>query len=141
VTRAALVVVALVIAACVPAYGSSAGGAEGFDGFWSPTRNLHCFGSFNGPRADLRCEVYKHDWAAPAGSCGPRRTAIFAMSGTGKPSPFCPNDSVPQHRTLRYGGTWKLGPFTCTMRRSGVTCKNARGRGWFLSRQQYQLYR
>jgi hypothetical protein len=125
VIRAAIFVVALVIAACVPAYGSGAGSKEGFGGFWSPTRNLHCFGSFNGPLADMRCEIYKHDWAAPAGSCGP----------------LCPTDSVPQGRTLEYGGTWKLGPFSCTLRRAGVTCKNARSRGWFISRQRFQLYR
>jgi hypothetical protein len=136
---------ALVFAAtlCVAAVGATAEAADGggkLDGFWSPTRNIHCFG-YSGGAGDLRCEIYKHDWRSPRGACGPKRTAIFTMTARGRPRAFCPNDSVPQGRTLAYGKAWKLGSFTCTMRISGVTCRNARGYGWFLSRQRYTLYR
>jgi hypothetical protein len=126
------------------ARGAAAGrtrAAAASDGFWSPTRNIACWGFTALSRAQLRCDIVKHSWRAPPGSCGPRRTAIFTMTGVGTPRTICPNDFVPPKRVAAYGSTWRLGPFTCAVRRSGVTCRNLRGRGWFLSRGTLTLYR
>ena len=37
-------------------------------------------------------------------------------------------------RVLRFGRTWRSGAFRCTSRRSGLTCRNAGGHGWWLGR-------
>ena len=43
--------------------------------------------------------------------------------------------------TLRYGWTWREGRMRCTSRRSGLTCTNASGHGWWLGRYVgYRLF-
>jgi hypothetical protein len=88
----------------------------------------------------LRCDINKHQWVAPDGSCGARRTAIFSMTNSGKPHAICPNDFVPPSRVIPYGKTWRFAAFLCKVERVGVTCRNRQHQGWFLSRESYKLY-
>jgi hypothetical protein len=48
----------------------------------------------------------------------------------------------PTGRVLRFGQTWKLaGYWRCTSRRSGLTCTNQAGHGWWLGRfSGYKLF-
>jgi hypothetical protein len=46
----------------------------------------------------------------------------------------------PVYRTLAYGESWQRGPFTCTSRVTGVTCRNRTGHGLFISRQTYRSW-
>ena len=46
----------------------------------------------------------------------------------------------PVYRTLAYGKSWQRGPFTCTSRVTGVTCRNRTGHGLFISRQAYRTW-
>ncbi len=117
-----------------------AAAASGAAGFWTPSRNIACWATVGEGQARLRCDVVKHHWKAPRGSCGAYRTAIFWMRGTGTPSTFCPNDFVPPSRVVGYGGTWRLGPFSCTVSRVGIGCRNGGQHGWFLSRERYRLF-
>lgn len=66
----------------------------------------------------------------------------FGMTPTGRGRPLCVSDSVYDRKAkvLRYGTTRRYGPFTCTSRRSGLTCKNRRGHGWVLSRQRQKVF-
>ena len=42
---------------------------------------------------------------------------------------------------LRYGKTFRVGKLRCTSRRTGLTCKNRRGHGWWLGRYVgYRLF-
>jgi hypothetical protein len=41
---------------------------------------------------------------------------------------------------LAYGRTWQRGPITCTSRVTGLTCRNARGHGFFLSRESWRRF-
>lgn len=108
--------------------------------FRSPTDNIHCYANADRDYAHIRCEIYQHKWNAPRGSCGRQRTAILDMSRRGRPHFICPNDTIPPDRTLRYGSRWRLGPFRCTMRHTGLTCRNRASHGWFLSRAAYRLF-
>jgi hypothetical protein len=59
------------------------------------------------------------------------------MTARSRPSGVCHGDTVlHQGQVVGYGKTWHAGGFTCTVRRSGVTCRNRAGHGWLLSRQR-----
>jgi hypothetical protein len=66
----------------------------------------------------------------------------FGMTRTGRGRALCISDSVYDRnaKVLRYGTTRSFGPFKCTSRRSGLTCRNPRGHGWILSRQTQKLF-
>ena len=46
----------------------------------------------------------------------------------------------PRYVTLPYGKSWHRAAFTCASQRSGVTCRNAAGRGVFISRESYRIW-
>jgi hypothetical protein len=57
----------------------------------------------------------------------PRGTAKLAQRGD------FPGHSTPR-RTLRYGDTWVRPGIRCTMRTSGLTCRNRDGHGFHMQR-------
>jgi uncharacterized protein DUF6636 len=48
------------------------------------------------------------------------------------------NRNVPVFKTLPYGRTWRFAAFTCTSRRTGLTCTTGTGHGIFLSRERWR---
>lgn len=61
--------------------------------------------------------------------------------GAGKA--ICAGDTVlgaANAKTIPYGTTWRLGPFTCTAQQSGLTCQNGAGHGFALSVQSQRLF-
>jgi hypothetical protein len=68
----------------------------------------------------------------------------FGLDAKTKPTIFCtgnPDFSIrPVYRTLPYGESWTRGPFTCTSRITGVTCRNQGAHGVFISRQSYRTW-
>jgi hypothetical protein len=51
----------------------------------------------------------------------------------------CVSDAIsPVQRVLRYGQTWRAGPFTCKLTRAGLTCTNKGKRGFFLSKKAWR---
>ena len=66
----------------------------------------------------------------------------FGMTRTGRGRALCISDSVfdERARVLRYGTSRRFGPFKCTSRTTGLTCRNARGHGWTLSRQRQRVF-
>jgi hypothetical protein len=55
---------------------------------------------------------------------------------------ICISDTVYSNRApfLRYGRTWRKGGFTCVSRRTGLTCRNLRRHGFFVSRSSWRVY-
>ena len=45
-----------------------------------------------------------------------------------------------QAKTLAYSKTWKHSGLRCTSRKTALSCKNARGNGFSLSRSRYRLF-
>ena len=45
----------------------------------------------------------------------------------------------PRAKVLRCGTSWRRGPFRCTSR-TALTCRNAAGHGWFMSRQSWRRF-
>jgi hypothetical protein len=142
--------VAIVIAA-VAASSSAAGrsGAQILPGFRSPTGNIKCYYNPNGltsrgfTRA-LRCSLDHADYAMKLQHrCKAGDWHGFTLTPRGKPLLFCPGGATgdrPVYRTLAYGKSWRRGPFTCTSRVTGVTCRNRTGHGLFISRQAYRTW-
>lgn len=117
--------------------------AAPFPGFQTPSRNIYC--GYYAPQgafpATLRCDVLSGLKPAPRRTCELDWTGI-ALSATGRAAAECAGDTVADQRlpVLRYGSTWRRGRFTCVSRRSGLTCRNRSGRGFFLSRGAWRVF-
>jgi hypothetical protein len=70
-------------------------------------------------------------------SCAFEWAPGYSMTRIGRTNIVCGSDTVniaPQ-RTLAYGQSWHRDGFTCKSQVSGLSCRNERGHGFFLSRQ------
>ncbi|HZS94681.1 MAG TPA: DUF6636 domain-containing protein [Chloroflexota bacterium] len=107
--------------------------------FRTPSGNIGCE-AFNGY---LRCDIGQKDWRSPRrpASCPLAYGDSFTMTAKRRPIWTCHGDTALHlGGALRYGHTWRRGPFTCTSRITGLTCTNQRGHGFFLSRQSYRIF-
>ena len=114
------------------------------------------FLAFQTPSAKIGCAVTK---APDTLRCDTRYATSFSRSGhkctegdyghsfevlpTGAGKAICAGDTVlgaANARTIPYGKTWRLGPFTCTAVPSGLTCQNGAGHGFALSVQSQRLF-
>jgi hypothetical protein len=127
----------LVTGAVVAAGAHAASQPSVFVKFRMPSGNIGCAGSVaaRSQPSYLRCDILSGVRPAPRGSCRLDWTG-FSLRPTGAARPVCAGDTALdlRARILRYGTTWKQGPFTCVARRVGLRCTNAAGRGFFLSR-------
>ena len=105
--------------------------------FRTPSGNIGCAGSVaaKGLPSLLRCDILSGLRPQPTGSCELDWTG-YSFKGQGRATPTCAGDTVLDRRApvLRYGKTWKQGPFACTSRRTGLRCTNASGHGFVLTR-------
>ena len=65
----------------------------------------------------------------------------LTLSNGGKVEVLCAGDTIklPRDRsnTLAYGRSWSRGDIRCVVQRTGLTCKNRRNQGFFLSTQRW----
>jgi hypothetical protein len=124
---------------------SASGGAATYLSFRTPSGNIYCaYSSGLGQPTSLRCDIRSHLRPAPK----PHRCVegvygeSVGMSRTSRAAVLCISDTVvdPRARVLAYGTTWSRGGFRCVSRSTGLTCTNARGHGWFLSRESWRVY-
>lgn len=109
--------------------------------FRMPSKNIHCQYRSTAP-AGLRCDIFSKLRPPPSGRCTEGVWSAVTMTRTGKARPICISDTVytPKAPVLAYGRTWKVGGFTCTSKQTGLTCRNLRGHGFFLSRQSWRVF-
>jgi hypothetical protein len=105
--------------------------------FQTPTHNIGCL--YQSSPAALRCDIrsgLKPPPSKPKG-CTVDWTGGYQVGATGRAQKVCAGDTVLSQsaRVVRYGATWRSGPFTCKSSASGLRCKNRSGHGFFLSRQ------
>jgi hypothetical protein len=135
--------VLLIAALALLAFTSGRAQAEssGFeDGFKTPSRNIVCAAGGGSIRCDIRsgvrplpphpswCSV---DWGQGV-QLSRRGRARYVFAGD-----TVLGQNVP---VLRYGFTWRGGGITCISRSTGLTCRNASGRGFFMSRARTRLF-
>lgn len=115
--------------------------ATALPGFRTPSNNIHCAGYGGEVRCDIRATTNgrpkrpkscHYDWG----------TAYGIKRGWTRGRRFCVSDTVydPAHRTLRYGTSWTYAGVRCTSASSGLTCRNAGGHGFFLSKGSQRLF-
>ncbi len=108
--------------------------------FRTPSGHIGCF--YTTEPTFLRCDVTYHTRftgrRCAEGVYGP----AFGMTPTGRAHALCVSDSAiePKAPVLAYGTKKRYGPYVCTSRRTGLTCRNGRGHGWMLSRQRQLLF-
>lgn len=67
--------------------------------------------------------------------------AGFLLSQNGKPEILCISDTIGGSKyTLAYKSTWRNAGFKCVSENNGLTCTNANGRGFFLSRDRWNVF-
>jgi hypothetical protein len=148
VRRLAALLSLLCVVACGPV--AAAGSATTLPGFRSPSGNIACLFRAGHSR-NLLCTLRQADYAkslqarclAPAGAGVDWHG--FALSPTGKALVNCSggiqyDPAAARWVTVDYGRTWRAGPFTCASNRTGVTCRNGRGHGLFLSRASWRAW-
>lgn len=133
----------MLLAAVVALGGAASGLAQpsGFeDGFKTPSRNIVCAYGGGHIRCDIRSGVTPVP--KPPASCRVDYGQGVQLSRRGRASYVCAGDTVlgVNVPVLRYGLTWRRGGITCTSQSTGLTCRNASGRGFFMSRARTRLF-
>ena len=120
----------------MPAY------ADGF-GFRTPSGNIYCNGGLDGAHVDCVI-VNREKGSAPAGiSCPAGRSFAVSLDERGRARGDCGRASV---KLSTYSDiadfvlTGRFGKITCLSERTGFSCQNADGHGFFLSRRSQKIY-
>ena len=120
-------------------------------GFRSPSKNIKCL-FVPGPPSMMLCQITRADYASRLVKyCGSPPIGVdwggFSLGATRKGSIVCtggvlynPDTQRPTYVTLPYGRSWRHGVFTCWSRLAGVTCRNRKGHGLFVSRQTWRAW-
>jgi hypothetical protein len=134
--------IAVALSAALVALGAgSALGSSGADTFRTPSGNIYCAHEhYSFAPLELRCEIRSKLKPLPPrpASCGDAAWGEgYSMRPNGPARVLCISDTIydPKAKVLAYGTTWRGGGFTCTSRAAGLRCANAKGYGFFLSRE------
>jgi hypothetical protein len=136
---------------CVATLASPAAASDGkaLPGFRSPSGNIKCL-FVPGSTSTMLCTVAHADYAVTLQNrcLGPGGSGVdwhgFTLGAATKGSVSCSGGILyvgrPSYVTLPYGKTWRHGVFTCWSRTAGVTCRNAKGHGLFVSRRSWRAW-
>ena len=115
--------------------------------FRTPTGNIGCVFSsgLSGDAAPtVRCDIRSRLRPEPKrpASCPLDYGDSLQVRRTGRPILVCHGDTAidPHARVLAYGHLFRRDAITCVSRFSGLTCTNASGHGFFLSRQSWRVF-
>lgn len=117
--------------------------ADGY-GFRTPSGNIYCNGSLDG--GDISCTIAERS-SGPVlprpGWCNGYWGHTFTLNRYGPVQMEC-NQAAPRKSSYTdvapYGETGHFAEITCQSERSGLTCRNAEGHGFMLSRRVQQLF-
>ena len=133
--HAAILTTVVLLAAAAPAAGAGA------PGFRSPSGNIVCIQN----EVAVDCELRSTTNGRPPRPASCRfdfgyRYRIYPGLSRGRR--LCTSDAIDDAGlpTLGYGRTWKRAGITCASRRSGVTCRNHAGHGFFLSKARQRVF-
>jgi hypothetical protein len=114
-------------------------------GFKMPSDNVYCMletpYNDNGLRCDIR-EVTNSLPPKPA-SCQFAWGKSFEITPNGSVGTrICVSDAVydPTFPTVAYGTQWSKGGFLCKSAETGLTCTNAAGHGFMISKEEQKLF-
>lgn len=111
-------------------------------GFKSPSGNIHCYLDANyGPYA--RCDITYVDRPPRTPTyCDLDYGQAFGVDERSRGEALCAGDTVKDDRNpvLNYGSSISQGGITCVSEETGMSCENARGHGFTLSRRTQRVY-
>jgi hypothetical protein len=138
-----LVVLAMLATVAAPCCAS----AQTELGFKMPSKNVYCIiePADGSQPADLRCDIQQmnNPMPAPPRDCPLSYGDAFSITPNGASGRLVchgdttKNDDLPM---LAYGSLWNEKGFTCRSEMSGLTCTNARGHGFSLSRANQRTF-
>ena len=141
-----LAIAAVGLSAFAPVPANSAQTQTVLEFFQLPAGNIGCMYDLSPPNpAYLRCDIrsgLKPKLSRPA-TCDLEWGDSVSLLPTGRTDLVCHGDTVlgnPGTKVFRSGTTWTRGPFMCTSRASGLTCKNTARHGFFLSFQSWRRF-
>ena len=127
----------LAVALVLPS-GSPAASGDVTKLFRTPSGNISCASEARSLSGYLRCDIRSGVKPLPQkpSSCKFDWGGGMTLTGNGRAQITCASDTVASSTApvLRYGRTWRSGPFTCVSRRAGLRCRNVSGHGFLLSR-------
>ena len=146
---------AMVLALATAVTAAPAAGKTPLPGFRSPTGNIRCF-LLSVPTGNLLCSIQRADYSKtlqdrclnPHGQKGAgvdwhgfllpaaKRGEVNCSGGI----LYNPDTQRPTYVNLAYGKTWRHAGLTCASRATGITCRNARGHGIFVSRGAWRTW-
>lgn len=118
--------------------------ADEFIYFHTPSDNIHCLlmsGEFEGVRCDI-LELTQSFPRRPV-DCDLEWGDAFEVGPADRQGHVvCHGDTVinPDSMELGYGASATLGDFTCFSEKTGMTCQNARGHGFSISKARQKLF-
>ncbi|MCU0802954.1 MAG: hypothetical protein MUD11_14545 [Rhodobacteraceae bacterium] len=122
---------------------TSATAQDGLE-FQTPSGNIHCVIYAEDP-VGVRCDMVKltQSYTNPPQDCDLDYGSSFYVDVTSKEGQlYCHGDTIilPSMPVLAYGDLVHLDGITCTSKRSGLICTNARGAGFTLTRARQMLF-
>jgi hypothetical protein len=111
-------------------------------GFQSPSGNVFCE-LITEEKNSLRCEISSSLKPQPPepypGYCEFDWGMGFLLPADAKPEILCISDTIANQNkpVLAYGRTWNNNGFKCVSQKTGLTCTNKSGIGFFLSREKW----
>jgi hypothetical protein len=106
--------------------------------FRTPSSNIGCIFSTEATLggAYLRCDILSGLKPKPRRRGCDLDLTGYELSPRGRATIVCAGDTAVNKRTraLRYGSKWSRGGFTCTSKKTGLSCRNRSGHGFVLSR-------
>jgi hypothetical protein len=122
--------IALTVVVCTALAAAPALAAKHFQNFESPSKLISCISEAHGMKGIECSATYLH--ASEEGD------PFYNLEQHGKAHLGARGDYVgynhPTHGTLQYGQTWTRGHIHCTMKTSGLTCRNASHHGFHLAK-------
>lgn len=110
-------------------------------GFITPSGNISCLRYEKTLRCEIKSGLNPKPPQPSPGYCNFDWGQGFSLNSDGKPKILCISDTIAggHYPTLSYGSTWKNAGFKCVSQKAGLTCTNASGQGFFLSRERWKI--
>jgi hypothetical protein len=115
--------------------------AQSLKAFQSPTGNIACIATAK----VVRCDIAERDWSPPPHPASCPDEVDFGqgiqLPSSGAAQFVCAGDTAlnPSAPKLPYGSSSQVGTIACTSAESGISCSNASGGSFTISRQSYDL--
>jgi hypothetical protein len=118
--------------------------ADDYIGFQSPTGNIQCAIWRGDQGASVRCDLMAltPSFTKQPADCEFDWGSSFAVDDRGKGYVACVSDAVgdPANAVLGYGQAVSLGGISCVSAKTGMTCTNAAGHGFAVSKSKQRVY-